>query len=92
MRRRDFIQIIAGSAAAWPLTSRAQQATMPVIGLLSARAAGDAPELLAAFRQGLKDTGFVEGLNVAIEYRFAENRNEGLPALRAEPLGPEFWS
>jgi putative tryptophan/tyrosine transport system substrate-binding protein len=57
---------------------------MPVIGLLSARAAGDAPELLAAFRQGLKDTGFVEGQNVAIEYRFAENRNAGLPALAAD--------
>ena len=57
---------------------------MPVIGLLSARAPGDAPELLAAFRQGLKDTGFVERQNVAIEYRFAENRNERLPALAVE--------
>jgi len=57
---------------------------MPVIGLLSARAPGDAPELLAAFRQGLKDTGFVERQNVAIEYRFAENRNERLPALAVD--------
>ncbi|MGB8036747.1 MAG: hypothetical protein WCF39_01645 [Pseudolabrys sp.] len=84
MRRRDFIQTIAGSVAAWPLTSRAQQTAMPVIGLLSARAPGDAPELLAAFRQGLKDTGFVERQNVAIEYRFAENRNERLPALAVD--------
>ena len=84
MRRRDFIQTIAGSVAAWPLTSRAQQTAMPVIGLLSARAPGDAPELLAAFRQGLKDTGFVERQNVAIEYRFAENWNERLPALAVD--------
>ena len=84
MRRRAFIRLVAGSAVTWPLAARAQQPAMPVIGLLSARASGDAPELLAAFRQGLKDTGFVEGQNVAIEYRFADNRNEGLPALAAD--------
>ena len=57
---------------------------MPVIGLLTSRAAGDVPQLLAAFRQGLKDAGFVEGQNVAVEYRFADNRAERLPALAAE--------
>jgi ABC-type uncharacterized transport system substrate-binding protein len=84
MRRRDFIQVIGGSVAAWPLAARAQQAAMPVIGFLNSRAPGDAPHLVAAFRQGLKDTGSVEGQNVAIEYRFARNRNERLPALAAD--------
>src|SRR5262249_14409348 len=65
-------------------SARAQQPTMPVIGVLNSRASGDAPQLLAAFRQGLKDTGFVEGQNVRIEYRFAGNENERLPALAAD--------
>src|SRR5262249_58492087 len=59
---------------------RAQQSALPVIGYLDSRASGDAPQRLAAFLQGLKDTGFVDGKNVAIEYRFAENRDERLPA------------
>jgi putative ABC transport system substrate-binding protein len=85
MRRRDFIQGIVGSAvAARPFTARAQQPTMPVIGLLSPRASGDAPQLLTAFRQGLKDSGYVEGQNLTIEYRFAENQNERLAALAAD--------
>jgi putative tryptophan/tyrosine transport system substrate-binding protein len=84
MKRREFITLLGGTAAAWPLAARAQQPPMPVIGLLTSRAAGDAPHLLPAFRQALKDTGFVEGQNVAIEYRFAENRNERLPALAAD--------
>jgi putative tryptophan/tyrosine transport system substrate-binding protein len=83
MRRRDFIKVVAGSAMTWPLATRAQQ-PMPVIGFLSPRGPGDFPQLLTAFRQGLKDSGFVEGQNVAIEYRFAENRNERLPALAAD--------
>src|SRR5262249_15533485 len=83
VRRREFITLL-GAAAAWPLAARAQPAPMPVIGLLTSRAAGDVPQLLAAFRQGLKDAGFVEGQNVAIEYRFADNRAERLPALAAE--------
>jgi putative tryptophan/tyrosine transport system substrate-binding protein len=83
MKRREFITIL-GAAATWPLAVGAQQPAMPVIGFLSARAPGDAPELLAAFRQGLEDSGFVEGQNVAIEYRFAENQNERLPALAAD--------
>jgi putative tryptophan/tyrosine transport system substrate-binding protein len=84
MRRREFISLLGGAAAIRPLAARAQQAAMPVIGFLSPRAPGDAPELIAAFRQGLKDTGFAEGQNVAIEYRFAENHNERLPALAAD--------
>src|SRR5271165_2702387 len=84
IKRRDFIQAIAGSVAAWPRVAQAQQPATPVIGFLSSRAPSDAPQLLAAFRQGLKDAGFVEGQNVAIEYRFAGNRNERLPALAAD--------
>jgi ABC-type uncharacterized transport system substrate-binding protein len=83
MRRRQFLTII-GSAAAWPLAVRAQQPTMPVIGFLSARESAEAPQFLAAVRQGLKDKGFIEGQNVAIEYRFAGNQNDRLPALAAD--------
>jgi putative ABC transport system substrate-binding protein len=82
MRRREFITLLGG-AAAWPVTVSAQSA-MPVIGVLNSRAPDDSPDLLAAFRQGLKETGFVEGQNVAIEYRFADNRIERLPTLAAD--------
>jgi putative tryptophan/tyrosine transport system substrate-binding protein len=84
MRRRDFISLIGGAAAAWPLEARAQQPATPVIGLLSPRASSDVPQLIAAVRQGLKDSGYVEGQNVAIEYRFAEHQNERLAALAAD--------
>src|SRR5215471_15011231 len=87
MRRRDFIIALGGAAASWPLTTRAQQQPMPVIGILNGRGANEAPELLAAFRQGLSESGFVEGQNVAIEYRFAEHQNERLPALASELAG-----
>ena len=83
--RRKFLATLGGAAAAWPLAARARQPQpMPVIGVLNSRASGDAPQLLAAFRQGLKDTGFVEGQNIKIEYRFAGNENERLPALAAD--------
>src|SRR5438128_11608336 len=84
MRRRAFITLLGGAAAAWPLAAWAQQPAMPVIGVLTSMAAGDAPQLLVAFRQGLKDTAFVEGQNVRIEYRFAGNQNERLPGLAAD--------
>jgi putative ABC transport system substrate-binding protein len=82
MRRRDFFKIIAGSAAAWPFIARAQQPTMPVIGFLSTSSA-DASRL-AAFRQGLAQAGYVEGQNVTIEYRWAEDQSERLPSLAAD--------
>ena len=83
--RRKFLAALGGAAAAWPLAARARQPQpMPVIGVLTSRASGDTPQLLAAFRQGLKDTGFIEGQNVRIEYRFAGNQNERLPALAAD--------
>jgi putative tryptophan/tyrosine transport system substrate-binding protein len=80
MRRRIFIQGIAASAA-WPLAARAQQPAMPVIGFLRSSTLADATNLMAAFRQGLQETGYVEGQNVAIEYRFAENDRDKLTAL-----------
>jgi putative tryptophan/tyrosine transport system substrate-binding protein len=81
MRRRDFINAVAVSAAVEPFAARAQQPSMPVIGLLDSRTSSDVLRLVAATLQGLKDTGFVEGQNATIEYRFAENQNERLPAL-----------
>jgi putative tryptophan/tyrosine transport system substrate-binding protein len=84
LKRRRFITLLGGAAAAWPLAARTQQPAMPVVGLLTPRASGDAPHLMAAFRQGLQDTGFVDRQNVAIEYRFAGNQNERLQALAAD--------
>ena len=84
MRRRGFIALLGGAAVPWPLAARGQQPAMPVIGLLSTRAAGQNQNILAAFGQGLKEAGYVEGQNVAIEYRFAENQYDRLPALAAD--------
>jgi putative ABC transport system substrate-binding protein len=83
MRRRKFITLIIGGAAAWPLAARAQQA-MPTIGFLASQLPDAVTDRLRGFRQGLKDTGYVEGENVAIVYRFAENQDDRLPALAAE--------
>jgi len=84
MRRREFIRLFGGVAATWPLTVRAQQSTMPVIGFLSNASSELYANRLRPFRQGLKEAGYVEGQNVAIEYRWAEGENSRLSALAAE--------
>jgi putative ABC transport system substrate-binding protein len=83
LKRRDFIALL-GSAAAWPLAVRAQQAAMPVVGFMNVNSPETASHLVAAFRQGLRETGFVEGQNVAVEYRWAQGQYDRFPEFAAE--------
>ena len=84
MQRRDFIKVIAGSAVAWPLATRAQQPAMPVIGFKTLASRQSYALQLAAFLKGLGETGYVDGRNVAVEYRWAEGQNDRLPAMAAD--------
>src|SRR5215813_12406350 len=84
MRRRDFIKIIGGAVAAWPLAARAQRRTAPVIGVLSSRSRDESSSLVTAFRQGLNQTGYIKNQNVYIESRWADGQFARLPALAAE--------
>ena len=86
MRRREFIKLLSGAAAASPLTVRAQQQLMPVVGFLNAASPGPLRQQVAAFREGLKESDYVEGRNVAVEYRWAEGQYDRLPALVADPV------
>jgi putative tryptophan/tyrosine transport system substrate-binding protein len=84
MRRRDFISLFGSAVATWPFAARAQQPVMPVVGFLNAASPGPLRQQIAAFREGLKDSDYVGGQNVAVEYRWAEGQYDRLPALVAD--------
>jgi len=84
VKRREFITLVGGATAAWPLAARAQQPVMPVVGLIRSTSLAPFENLVNAFRRGLNEAGFVEGQNVAIDYRYAENRLDQLPTLVGE--------
>jgi len=84
MRRREFIKVITASAAAWPIAARAQQAAMPAVGFINSASAQNYARQSAAFLKGLGEIGYVDGRNVAVEYRWADGQNDRLPALAAD--------
>jgi putative ABC transport system substrate-binding protein len=84
MRRREFLGVVGGAAVTWPRSTQAQQSAMPVVGFLGSSTAGVLRQSLAAFRNGLQEAGYVEGQNVAIEYRFTEGQSDRIPAILSE--------